>query len=158
MFTVVYKWGFKLKLHIKYIVFCCLFVGLYVLTATKIRYSNEMFSFVTCLLLLFIKIKLAHILTDKPKNVSVSISPGEIVEGSSVTLTCSSDANPPVHNYTWYMRTGAESLIRGTGDSISFNVTSDSSGLYYCEAENEVGSQTSTGVAVPTEGQCCIVL
>ena len=117
-----------------------------------------MSSFVTCLLLLFIKIKLAHILTDKPKSVSVSISPGEIVEGSSVTLTCSSDANPPVHNYTWYMRTGAESLIRGTGDSISFNVTSDSSGLYYCEAENEVGSQTSTGVAVPTEGQCCIVL
>ena len=117
-----------------------------------------MSSFVTCLLLLFIKIKLAHILTDKPKSVSVSISPGEIVEGSSVTLTCSSDANPPVHNYTWYMRTGAESLIRGTGDSISFYVTSDSSGLYYCEAENEVGSQTSTGVAVSTEGQCCVVL
>ena len=116
-----------------------------------------MSSFVTCLLLLFIKIKLAHILTDKPKNVSVSISPGEIVEGSSVTLTCSSDANPPVHNYTWYMRTGAESLIRGTGYSISFNVTSDSSGLYYCEAENEVGSQNSTGVAVPTEGQCRVV-
>ena len=75
-----------------------------------------------------------------------------------MTLTCSSDANPPVHNYTWYMKTGAESLIRGTGDSISFNVTSDSSGLYYCEAENEVGSQTSTGVAVPSEGQCCVVL
>ena len=75
-----------------------------------------------------------------------------------MTLTCSSDANPPVHNYTRYMRTGAESLIRGTGDSISFNVTSDSSGLYYCEAENEVGSQTSTGVAVPTEGWCCVVL
>ena len=117
-----------------------------------------MSSFVTCLLLLFIKIKLAYILTDKPKNVSVSISPVEIVEGSSVTLTCSSDANPPVHNYTWYMRTGAESLIRGTGDSISFNVTSDSSGLYYCEAENEVGSQTSTGVVVPSEGQCCVIL
>ncbi|KAL2086828.1 hypothetical protein ACEWY4_017887 [Coilia grayii] len=69
-------------------------------------------------------------------------------EGDTVTLTCSSDANPPVHNYTWYMKTGAESLVRGTGESISFNVTSDTSGLYYCQAQNEVGSQTSTEVVV----------
>ena len=68
-------------LHIKYIVSCCLCVGLYVLTASEITHINEMSSFVTSLLLVFIKIKLAHILTDKPKNVSVSISPGEIVEG-----------------------------------------------------------------------------
>ncbi|KAL2086849.1 hypothetical protein ACEWY4_017908 [Coilia grayii] len=75
-------------------------------------------------------------------------------EGDTVTLTCSSDANPPVHNYTWYMKTGAESLVRGTGESISFNVTSDTSGLYYCQAQNEVGSQTSTEVAV--QGELCI--
>ncbi|KAL2086844.1 hypothetical protein ACEWY4_017903 [Coilia grayii] len=85
----------------------------------------------------------------KPKNVSVSISAsGDMGEGDTVTLTCSSDANPPVHNYTWYMKTGAESLVRGTGESISFNVTSDTSGLYYCQAQNEVGSQTSTEVVV----------
>ncbi|KAL2086834.1 hypothetical protein ACEWY4_017893 [Coilia grayii] len=75
-------------------------------------------------------------------------------EGDTVTLTCSSDANPPVHNYTWYMKTGAESLVRGTGESISFNVTSDTSGLYYCQAQNEVGSQTSIEVAV--QGDLCI--
>ncbi|KAL2086760.1 hypothetical protein ACEWY4_017819 [Coilia grayii] len=85
----------------------------------------------------------------KPKSVTVSISAsGDMGEGDTVTLTCSSDANPPVHNYTWYMKTGAESLVRGTGESISFNVTSDTSGLYYCQAQNEVGSQTSTEVAV----------
>ena len=72
-----------------------------------------------------------------------------------MTLTCSSDAKPPVHSYTWYMKTGAESLFRGTGDSISFNVTSDSSGLYYCEAENEVGSQNSTGVPIDAIGEDC---
>ncbi|KAI4893207.1 hypothetical protein NFI96_008249, partial [Prochilodus magdalenae] len=41
-----------------------------------------------------------------PKNVAVSIS-GKIVEGSSVNLTCSSDANPPVKNYTWFKDNGA---------------------------------------------------
>ncbi|KAL2086839.1 hypothetical protein ACEWY4_017898 [Coilia grayii] len=85
----------------------------------------------------------------KPKNVSVSISAsGDMNEGDTVTLTCSNDANPPVHNYTWYVKTGAESLVRGTGENISFNVISDTSGLYYCQAQNEVGSQTSTEVAV----------
>ncbi|XP_076136805.1 B-cell receptor CD22-like [Alosa pseudoharengus] len=37
-------------------------------------------------------------------------------------------------------------------ESISFNVTSDTSGLYHCEAQNEVGSRNSTGVAVPSKG------
>uniref|UniRef100_A0A671TFZ8 Ig-like domain-containing protein n=1 Tax=Sparus aurata TaxID=8175 RepID=A0A671TFZ8_SPAAU len=41
-----------------------------------------------------------------PKLPSVSVSPSaEIVEGSSVTLTCSSDANPAA-NYTWYKENG----------------------------------------------------
>ncbi|XP_076146109.1 B-cell receptor CD22-like [Alosa pseudoharengus] len=95
----------------------------------------------------------------RPTHVSVSISPSDgIKEGTSVTLTCSSDANPPVHNYTWYMKSGAESLVRGTGESISFNVTSDTSGLYYCEAQNEVGSQNSTDAAVPPKEVAAMIL
>ncbi|XP_063056330.1 B-cell receptor CD22-like [Engraulis encrasicolus] len=88
--------------------------------------------------------------TYKPKNVTLSTSAsGDMVdEGTPVTLTCSSDANPPVHNYTWYMKSGAESLVRGRGESISFNVTSDTSGLYYCQANNEMGYRTSNEVAV----------
>ncbi|XP_076137014.1 B-cell receptor CD22-like [Alosa pseudoharengus] len=88
----------------------------------------------------------------QPKNVLASITASSTIEEASVvTLTCSSDANPPVHTYTWYMKSGAESLMRGTGESISFNLTSDTSGLYYCEAQNELGSQISIEVAVQTD-------
>ncbi|XP_058236265.1 B-cell receptor CD22-like [Hemibagrus wyckioides] len=78
-----------------------------------------------------------------PKSVSVSISPsGEIVEGSSVTLTCSSDANPPAQNYTWYME--KESSPVGSGQSYR----AGQSGQYYCEAQNEHGSDRSAAVSI----------
>ncbi|XP_058236704.1 B-cell receptor CD22-like [Hemibagrus wyckioides] len=77
-----------------------------------------------------------------PKSVSVSISPsGVIVEGSSVTLTCSSDANPPVQNYTWYKVN--ESSPVGSGQSYSFTLTSSSSGGFYCVVQNRYGRQRS---------------
>ncbi|XP_076128402.1 B-cell receptor CD22-like isoform X2 [Alosa pseudoharengus] len=88
----------------------------------------------------------------KPKNVLASITASSTIEeGSVVTLTCSSDANPPVHTYTWSMKSGAESLVMGTGESVSFNLTSNTSGLYYCEAQNELGSQISTEVVFQTD-------
>uniref|UniRef100_A0A3B4E0A8 Ig-like domain-containing protein n=1 Tax=Pygocentrus nattereri TaxID=42514 RepID=A0A3B4E0A8_PYGNA len=79
-----------------------------------------------------------------PKRVSVSISPsGEIVEGSSVTLTCSSDGNPPVKNYTWYKEGGTSPV--GSGHSYSIiNITADHTGLYYCEAQNDHGALNGT--------------
>ncbi|KAG7316127.1 hypothetical protein KOW79_020993 [Hemibagrus wyckioides] len=82
-----------------------------------------------------------------PKNVSVSInSSGERVEGSSVTLTCSSDANPPVQNYTWYME--KESSPVGSGQSYR----AGQSGQYYCEAQNKHGSERSAAVSITFNG------
>ncbi|XP_066511571.1 B-cell receptor CD22-like [Hoplias malabaricus] len=75
-----------------------------------------------------------------PKSVSVSIN--ETVEDSSVTLTCSSDANPPVHNYTWF-KEGETSPV-GSGHSYS----ALQSGSYYCVAQNEYGAQTAAAVSV----------
>uniref|UniRef100_A0A3Q4BR32 B-cell receptor CD22 n=1 Tax=Mola mola TaxID=94237 RepID=A0A3Q4BR32_MOLML len=64
-----------------------------------------------------------------PKTCSVSVSPSaEIMEGSSVTLSCSSDANPAA-NYTWYKEN--QTLAEHTGN-------------YYCEAQNTRGRLNST--------------
>ncbi|XP_061113377.1 carcinoembryonic antigen-related cell adhesion molecule 5-like [Conger conger] len=83
-----------------------------------------------------------------PKNTSVSVSPsGSVLEGSSVTLTCSSEASPPVQNYTWYRVNGTEMNTVGTGQNLTFNVTESSgSEQYYCEAQNEHGKENSTTV------------
>ncbi|XP_036412901.1 B-cell receptor CD22-like [Colossoma macropomum] len=88
-----------------------------------------------------------------PKNVSVSISPsGDILEGSSVNLTCSSDANPPVKNYTWFKEGGTSPVGSGQNYSI-ISITADHIGLYYCEAQNEHGAQRSAGVSISFKGE-----
>ncbi|XP_070296975.1 B-cell receptor CD22-like [Salvelinus sp. IW2-2015] len=87
----------------------------------------------------------------KPKNTSVSVSPsGEIVEGSSVTLTCSSDANPPVDRYTWYKKNVTSPKASGQSYSIT-NIISEDSGEYYCEAENKYGRLNSSSVSLDVQ-------
>ncbi|XP_061072618.1 B-cell receptor CD22-like isoform X2 [Conger conger] len=88
-----------------------------------------------------------------PKDTSVSVSPsGEILEGSSVTLTCSSDANPPVQNYTWFKKNRAVSLWRESGFNHTIaNILSLDSGQYYCEAQNQLGAQKSTAVTIDVQ-------
>ncbi|XP_053332894.1 B-cell receptor CD22-like isoform X2 [Clarias gariepinus] len=92
-----------------------------------------------------------------PKNVSVSINrSGEIVEGSSVTLSCSSDANPPVELYTWYKVN--ESSPVGSGQSYSFTLSSNSSGWFYCVAQNKYGTQRAAAVPLILNGNQNVVL
>ncbi|KAI1886316.1 hypothetical protein AGOR_G00212740 [Albula goreensis] len=84
-----------------------------------------------------------------PRNMSVLVSPsGEPVEGSSVTLTCSSEANPPADSYTWF-KTGAGALETGKGQSYTItNIRPEDSGLYYCRAENKHGALNSDAVTL----------
>ncbi|XP_073698599.1 B-cell receptor CD22-like [Garra rufa] len=75
-----------------------------------------------------------------PRNISVSISPsGEIVEGDSVTLICSSDSNPPAE-ISWFK--GGTFVGSRRIYSIS-KISSDHSGEYKCKSRNQHGEQYS---------------
>ncbi|KAL7845346.1 hypothetical protein AOLI_G00235380 [Acnodon oligacanthus] len=88
----------------------------------------------------------AGIMLDGPKNISVSISPsGEIVEGRSVTLTCSCDANPPAQNYTWFKGT---SLVSTGATYTVKKISSVDSGEYRCRSSNEHGEKLSAALTL----------
>uniref|UniRef100_A0A671TFZ4 Ig-like domain-containing protein n=1 Tax=Sparus aurata TaxID=8175 RepID=A0A671TFZ4_SPAAU len=92
----------------------------------------------------FLQLCLFH-LHNAPKLPSVSMSPSaEIVEGSSVTLTCSSDANPAAY-YTWYKKNGDPDLrpLSKEPQLVFSSIQSSDSGEYYCTAENELGRKMS---------------
>lgn len=82
-----------------------------------------------------------------PKNTSASVRPDVITKGSSVNMTCSSDANPPVAIYTWFKVN--ESTPVGSGQQYSItNISSEDGGQYYCEARNEHGADNSSAVSI----------
>ncbi|XP_078138560.1 B-cell receptor CD22-like [Centroberyx gerrardi] len=85
-----------------------------------------------------------------PKNTSVLVSPsGETVEGSSVTLTCSSDANPAA-TYTWYKEN--RTLHQGPEESYSFtSISSEDSRTYHCQSDNQYGQFNSSSLFIDVQ-------
>ncbi|XP_075948145.1 B-cell receptor CD22-like [Anarhichas minor] len=83
-----------------------------------------------------------------PKLPSVSVSPSaEIVEGSSVTLTCSSDANPAANYIKWY-KVGIQHHLSDNSKLVFSSIQSSDSGRYYCRAENQLGWRMSEYINV----------
>ncbi|XP_073426675.1 B-cell receptor CD22 [Dendrobates tinctorius] len=77
-----------------------------------------------------------------PKNVLIQKPMGNIKEGSSVTLICSTDANPPVSLYIWYKND--RQCFNSTDSHYSFSsITDGDSGYYECKAINDEGHNTS---------------
>uniref|UniRef100_A0AAZ3R4D0 Ig-like domain-containing protein n=1 Tax=Oncorhynchus tshawytscha TaxID=74940 RepID=A0AAZ3R4D0_ONCTS len=89
-----------------------------------------------------------------PKDTLASISPADpVLVGSCVNLTCSSTANPPVTNFTWFKISGGKPTQVASGLSYTLNVTSGDGGLYYCEARNSHGCGKSNEVQLAIKGQ-----
>ncbi|XP_067355856.1 B-cell receptor CD22-like [Channa argus] len=81
-----------------------------------------------------------------PKVILALVSASaEVLEGGSVNLTCSTDANPPA-NYTWYKENHG---LLSTKHHLAFSsIQSSDSGQYYCTAENELGRRRSEYVFI----------
>lgn len=83
-----------------------------------------------------------------------------------MNLSCSSAANPPAVNYTWYRRTdpgGSGGLQVGSGQVLYISSMEESlSGLYLCRARNPLGEMNSTEVLLAMveeeEQGLCLVL
>ncbi|XP_062420298.1 basigin-like isoform X3 [Pungitius pungitius] len=88
-----------------------------------------------------------------PRRPCVSVSPSaEMMEGGSVTLTCSADANPAA-SYTWYKE--HEDSPRASGQMFTItDFRAEHSGNYSCEAQNEMGRSTSTLHLITSSGGC----
>ncbi|XP_063734807.1 B-cell receptor CD22-like isoform X2 [Eleginops maclovinus] len=94
----------------------------------------------------------------RPENISISIDSPEVVEGSSVNLSCSSAANPAAHNYTWFRQSAASSLSSmlqvGSGQVLSLpSVDVSHTGLYLCTARNQLGENNSTELMLTMKKQ-----
>ncbi|KAJ8332899.1 hypothetical protein SKAU_G00417950 [Synaphobranchus kaupii] len=81
----------------------------------------------------------------RPKNTALSVSsPSEMLEGSSVTLTCSSDASPPVQSYTLFKDNRAVNSRTKSGQRYGIKkIEPWDAGEYFCEAANEIGTDRS---------------
>ncbi|XP_041634086.1 B-cell receptor CD22-like [Cheilinus undulatus] len=82
-----------------------------------------------------------------PKNTLVSVTPSvEVYTGSNFTLICSSNANPPVENYTWFKKDNDDEVVGH--QSLLF---SSQTGRYFCSAANKHGRQNSSDVTIKTK-------
>ncbi|KAJ0000156.1 hypothetical protein NQD34_011998 [Periophthalmus magnuspinnatus] len=98
-----------------------------------------------------------------PKNTSVWARPSSVVDaGRPLTLTCSSQANPAVDNFTWHRlplegSSGQSWGIR-SGPVFTFSeVSPEASGRYYCEARNRIGAHSSPVLTVRVRGRLKVI-
>uniref|UniRef100_A0A3Q3EQ57 Ig-like domain-containing protein n=1 Tax=Labrus bergylta TaxID=56723 RepID=A0A3Q3EQ57_9LABR len=85
-----------------------------------------------------------------PRKVSLSVSPSsEVLKGSAVTFTCSSDANPTVTHNGYSLHKDGHLISSGVGSGQVLSLPSmevNHTGLYLCQARNTVGETNSTEV------------
>lgn len=72
-----------------------------------------------------------------------------VLRGSTVSLNCTTDANPNAHVYQFYFN---DTLI-GNSSSGMFNVNVDADGVYSCVPINTVGPGQNATVSITAVGK-----
>ena len=67
----------------------------------------------------------------------------------TVSLNCSTDANPDAHTYHWYFNGN----LTGNSSSGVFNITVKEDGEYTCVPENKVGTGSNASVGITAVGE-----
>ncbi|XP_047214804.1 hemicentin-2 isoform X3 [Girardinichthys multiradiatus] len=80
-----------------------------------------------------------------PRSTSIAVFPaGELSEGGSVTLTCSSDAAPPVESFVWFKDMESGSIPDSFSPQLHLSYLKYTDrGEYYCVARNSLGTDRS---------------
>ncbi|XP_041642166.1 sialic acid-binding Ig-like lectin 12 [Cheilinus undulatus] len=115
-------------------------------STTKIRYDPE--DEIYCALKGHERFPSPSVYAPKVSSVVLN-STGEIVESSSVTLTCSTDANPAA-NITWLKKNGRQDFEPFSSEQqlIFSSIQSSDAGEYRCRAENSLGRRTSAHIII----------
>ncbi|XP_030606620.1 sialoadhesin [Archocentrus centrarchus] len=98
-----------------------------------------------------------------PKNTSVLARPSSVVDaGRPLTLTCSTQANPAVDNFTWHRLAldggSLQSWVTKSGPVFTISeVGPSASGQYYCEARNRIGAHSSPVLTVRVRGRLKVI-
>lgn len=89
---------------------------------------------------------------DHPDQVNLDIAPsGTVCRGSTVQLTCTADANPPVHTYVLFQNGTRNS----TNEFGTWTKIMNSSGKFFfkCEAYSSKGNGTSKDTLLNVDGE-----
>ena len=72
-----------------------------------------------------------------------------VLRGSTVSLDCSTDANPAAHVYQFYFN---DSFISNSSSGL-LNITVDTDGVYTCVPINKVGTGHNANVSITMVGK-----
>ena len=88
---------------------------------------------------------------DLPTDTALKTTPTNttVLRGFTVSLDCSTNANPAAHVYQFYLN----DTIIGNSSSGVFKITVDADGVYTCVPINEVGTGQNATVSITMVGK-----
>ena len=94
------------------------------------------------------------IIADLPLGTSIEMTPSNttVLRSSTVTLNCSTDANPAAHVYQFYFN---DSFISNSSSGL-LNITVDTDGVYTCVPINKVGTGHNANVSITMVGKSLV--